>query len=335
MRIESLLEFIVVAHYLNFSAAANNLHTSQPNLSKHISEIEQELNVDLFFRGKPLRLTPAGNAFLEDAIQIHHKYKEAVKRCQDVLKKTTEELVIQDSYIVDTLSEIVMKSVMRLRKEKPHFAVKLMNEPGKKSVESLISGKLDIATTVDCNNAEWMTKVSEKKGLLFIPIIEEPLVVWLHRDHPLTKEKVIDLEKIVHYRIVMTATRSFDPIRFAIIDLFTKALNIAPNLQSYPTDTLNEFFMNTNDESAVFLVTPKVAQAPLLQMQQDMISLPIDDPVARITSYFVVTESYSKKSIDAFIDTVEKVINSDIILDERNVYLPEHAINPRMNEKVT
>ena len=43
MKIESLYEYIVLAHYLNFTTAASNLHTSQPNLSKHISELEQSL----------------------------------------------------------------------------------------------------------------------------------------------------------------------------------------------------------------------------------------------------------------------------------------------------
>ena len=69
MKIESLYEYIVLAHYLNFTTAASNLHTSQPNLSKHISELEQELGVTLLRREKRLELTAAGTAFLEDAIQ--------------------------------------------------------------------------------------------------------------------------------------------------------------------------------------------------------------------------------------------------------------------------
>ena len=60
MKIESLYEYIVLTHYLNFTTAAANLHTSQPNLSKHILELEQELGVDLLKRGKRLELTPAG-----------------------------------------------------------------------------------------------------------------------------------------------------------------------------------------------------------------------------------------------------------------------------------
>ena len=325
MKLDLIHEFIVVAHYLNFSAAANNLHTSQPNLSKHISELEKNLGIELFFREKPLRLTPAGNAFLEDAIQIHHMYKEAVKRCQNVGKRTKEELIIQEPYIVDAMSEILFKSIMKFRKDYPCYAVKLFNEPGKKSVESLTSGKIDIALTVDCNNEEWMAKVSEKKGLYFIPVIKEPLLAWMNSNNPLAKEKPLTLDKLSGQKIIMTATRSFDPMRFAIIDLFNSH-HLIPNLISYAVDTLNDFFMITDDKSAIYLVSPIVAQAPLLQMRQEMTTVAIDDQRAKITSYCVVTEHYEKKSIDAFLDTMEKVIKSEITHDEKNVYLPELSV---------
>ena len=322
MRIETLYEFIVVAHYLNFTTAANNLHISQPNLSKHISEIENELGFELITRGKPLRLTAAGTAFLEDAIQVHHKYKDAVKRCQDIATKTIEELVIQEPYIIDAMSEILYKSIMRFKAENPYVSSKLITERGKKSVESLEAGKLDIALTVDCNSEEWITKISEKKSLIFIPVIEEPLVVWMQKDHPLTKRQSIKLEDLIEYTINMTATRSFDPVRFAILDLF-KVLNARPRFQSYSVETLNEFFMITNDKSAVFLITPMVAQSPILQMQQNMASAPLDDPRARITSYLVLKDDYGKQSIDVFLSTVEKTIEYDIVHGENNIYLSD------------
>lgn len=177
MKIESLYEYIVLAHYLNFTTAASNLHTSQPNLSKHISELEQELGVTLLRREKRLELTAAGTAFLEDAIQIHHLYKDATKRCREIDAYAVEELVIQEPYLMDAMSEILFKSVMRFRRSDPHVMTKYYSEKGKKSVELLEAGKVDIALTVDCNSIDWITKVSEKKNLIFFPVIREPLHV--------------------------------------------------------------------------------------------------------------------------------------------------------------
>ena len=119
MKIESLYEYIVLTHYLNFTTAAANLHTSQPNLSKHILELEQELGVDLLKRGKRLELTPAGTAFLEDAIQIHHAYKDALRRAREIASHDIVELVVQEPYVMDAMSEILFKSVMRFKRENP------------------------------------------------------------------------------------------------------------------------------------------------------------------------------------------------------------------------
>lgn len=325
MKIDSLYEYIVLAHYLNFTTAAANLHTSQPNLSKHISEMEQELGVTLLRREKRLELTAAGTAFLEDAIQIHHLWKDATKRVREIDAREIEELVIQEPYIMDALSEILFKSVMRFKRCDSQVMTKYYAEKGKKSVELLEAGKVDIALTIDCNSIDWITKVSEKKSLIFYPIVREPLHIWMHASHPLASKEKITLEDLLQIPINMTATRSFDPMRFAVLDLFAASLGTRPNLQTFSSETLNEFFMNTHDRNAVFLVSPIVAASPLLQMQDNMVSRPIDDERARITSYLIFRADYQKKSIDRFLDTVEKVVAENIRHAEGSLYLTDIA----------
>lgn len=311
MRTESLYEYIVLAHYLNFTTAAANLHITQPNLSKHISEIEQEVGVELIKRGKSLQLTAAGAAFLEDSIQMHNLYKRALIRCNDIADQATEELVIQEPYVIDTMSEILYKAVARFKAEHPYTRVRLTTEKGRKSVESLESGKLDVALTIDCNSMDWMTKVSEKKGLIFVPVVREPLCVWLADDHPLLKLDNITLEDLAEVPINMTTMRDFDPMRFAVLDLFA-TIGVKPDLQTRSFDTLNEFFMNTQDRSAVFLVSPVVAQSPLLCSQHGMTHVRLADERARITSYLILKDDYRKKSIDLLLDTIEHVVANDV-----------------------
>ena len=53
--------FIEVARRGSFSEAARRLYTAQPNLSKQIAQMEQELGFALFVRTRrSVKLTPAG-----------------------------------------------------------------------------------------------------------------------------------------------------------------------------------------------------------------------------------------------------------------------------------
>lgn len=68
--------FAAVARHLNFTKAANELHISQPAISKHIQELESAYGVRLFERaGHRITLTPAGEAFLKHAEQILEEYR--------------------------------------------------------------------------------------------------------------------------------------------------------------------------------------------------------------------------------------------------------------------
>lgn len=55
--------FIMIAQTKNLSAAAARLFVSQPYLSQYLIRLEKELNVKLFDRVSPLRLTKAGEMY--------------------------------------------------------------------------------------------------------------------------------------------------------------------------------------------------------------------------------------------------------------------------------
>ena len=71
MHLDELESFIQVARLRSFSAAAQQLHISQPAMSKRIQSLETQLGVSLFDRlGKRVRLTPAGELLVGKANAI-------------------------------------------------------------------------------------------------------------------------------------------------------------------------------------------------------------------------------------------------------------------------
>ena len=71
--------FMVLAQRLNFTQAAEELFMAQPALSRLISALEQELDIQLFYRNsRSVALTPAGTAFLQRCPRILDEYHQSV-----------------------------------------------------------------------------------------------------------------------------------------------------------------------------------------------------------------------------------------------------------------
>ena len=71
MELRQLRYFIAVAEEMNITRAAVRLHMTQPPLSRQISQIEEDIGLQLFERGsRPLRLTEAGRIFYTQAKRL-------------------------------------------------------------------------------------------------------------------------------------------------------------------------------------------------------------------------------------------------------------------------
>ncbi len=78
MNIQHLRYFIAVSSSGRFTAAAKELHVSQPTVSSGIAELEKQMEVKLFNRdSRHVSLTAEGRILLEYAVQIVDLLKEA------------------------------------------------------------------------------------------------------------------------------------------------------------------------------------------------------------------------------------------------------------------
>ncbi len=70
MKTIQLRYFLAVAEEMSFSSAAETLYISQQAVSKQVSKLEEEYGVTFFERKPALKMTPAGEAFVETAKSI-------------------------------------------------------------------------------------------------------------------------------------------------------------------------------------------------------------------------------------------------------------------------
>ena len=79
MELRLLRYFVAVAEELNFTHAAERLHTAQPSLSQQIRQLEEYVGTPLLNRDKRrMRLTEAGRVFLRESRSLLAGAEQAV-----------------------------------------------------------------------------------------------------------------------------------------------------------------------------------------------------------------------------------------------------------------
>ncbi|KXA18518.1 LysR substrate-binding domain-containing protein [Gardnerella vaginalis] len=144
MNIKSLEYLIAFAKEESFTKAAERMHVSQPTLSTQIKKLEDLLGVCLIERtpGKQI-LTPAGREVVYYANRIHADISniyQAARRLEDPWSST---VVLG---VFPTLCPYLMPRIMPvLRKLKPNFTVRFVEEKSATLIEMLHSGQIDAA----------------------------------------------------------------------------------------------------------------------------------------------------------------------------------------------
>jgi len=95
MELRHLRYFVAVGQALNFTKAAMRLHLAQPALSRQVSDLEDELGVDLLKRtSHGVVLTAEGKLFLEAARGILERVEDSVTKVRAMARGEFDELQV-------------------------------------------------------------------------------------------------------------------------------------------------------------------------------------------------------------------------------------------------
>lgn len=140
--------FLAAARCLNFTEAARRLHITQPALSRQISAIEAELNMQLFIRiKKTVRLTPAGQVLLIKLPACQDLLSDAIKSAQNANYGLTGQLRIG---ILDgqNTSELFPSTFSYFSQHYPNIQLSMERHSFREMREGLADNRLDLAVTL-------------------------------------------------------------------------------------------------------------------------------------------------------------------------------------------
>ncbi|KAB2440831.1 LysR family transcriptional regulator [Bacillus luti] len=148
MEIRVLRYFISVANEESISAAAKQLHLSQPTLSRQLKDLETELDTALFIRGnRKISLTEQGKYLLKRAKEI-----VALADKTEANLKDSKEIISGEVYIGGGETEamhLIAKTLKELRTDYPGIRFHLYSGNADDIKSKLDSGLLDFGIVIE------------------------------------------------------------------------------------------------------------------------------------------------------------------------------------------
>jgi len=166
--------FLTVAKNLSFSRAAEELFTSQPSISKHIHNFENELGTKLFDRsGQKLRLTPSGEKFYDFFTRFNAEYRYLKNT---ILASEQEEMkiriaILQGSNFFDDLFPIFNK----VHSAYPNLKTEMSFHGFKSIIEAIKNEEADIIIHLK-DLCEHMPRMN------IVPLKQIPKILFYRRD---------------------------------------------------------------------------------------------------------------------------------------------------------
>ena len=225
MRIRQLEQFIAVADELHFGRAAERLGIAQPPLSRQIKQIEDDLGVLLFHRGRrQVNLTQAGEKLYERALQIVSDLQEAELEVRRIGQGAEGRLRI--GFVGSTSFEIVPNILKSFRSHHPSVALGLfpMNNAGLS--RAIIRREIDIAIArPNIADAEILSR----------ELIVERLVAAVPDVHPLAARQSLALVDLATVPLILYPEMPRPSFADLVLDLLT-ANEVEPNERVFTMD---------------------------------------------------------------------------------------------------
>ena len=201
MRLDQLVYIKEIERQQSISKAARELFISQPSLSVALNNLEQEIGVPIFIRGKQ-GMTPTlmGQIVLEKAAVIL-RLTEELKNInalseQEVAGKLTVLLPFFSS------SDAGYYLITTFREKYPHLSLELAESDVFQSIRRLSQAQADVAI-VDfwAIDEERIRKAAKEANLLYGQVAEDDLCFYVAKDHPLAQKACVTFADLANYPI--------------------------------------------------------------------------------------------------------------------------------------
>ena len=185
--------FHTVAHRLSFTRAAAELFITQPAVTKHIKELEHQLNVQLFKRnGSSITLTNAGKILLQYAEKIAQQYAELETELAQLNNMESGVLHIGGS---TTVAQTILPKILALfKKAYPAVNFTFIQANTDVITQLVLAEKIDIAI---------VEGAAHYPQIAYAPFAKDEIVLVTRANNQLSKKVEITPKQLLQIPLVL------------------------------------------------------------------------------------------------------------------------------------
>lgn len=192
MELRQLRLFIEVAKHKSITKAAENMHLSQPALSKSIMSLEEELGMTLIIRtNKTSDLTDAGKVVLEYALRMTVLLDEMKTTLNDLTNLSRGQINIGLPPFIGSL--FFPRVIAKFHQAFPNIELNITEYGGARVVKSVEEGEFELGVAV--------LPLDEQQFSVY-PIVEEEMRLLVYKDHHLATRKEVELKELMNEEFI-------------------------------------------------------------------------------------------------------------------------------------
>lgn len=302
MLIEYFREFIVLAEKLNFTAASEALHLTQPALSNHLRTLEKEIGVTLLDRSpsKGARLTKAGRIVYQQAEGLVRAYDEMISDAKKTQNAISGSLVFQLPR--SELCADIIKILRNFMSKNPTIDVDIRAWIPADSFDEFDAGRIDCGFIGQLVGE--YSELAECDDCLLFPVAQSELLVYVQKDNPYLRNGTFPLEDLSRVNIAIQANQK-NRMWSYLVNQVCKSLSVEPNVVQRYGDSAEDMFLSSLRVEDVVIASESSKDMLSFSVLNDRIFVPFDPPVMGITHFFV-RKAGDNEALTCFISYLEQ-----------------------------
>lgn len=198
MHLHQLIYFAEVARLGSINKAADSLKTTQPNISKAMSSLEAELNIQIFIRtNRGVKLTEVGENLL--------RYSKTIMDQIELMEKLSEvnppETLSISAYPMLTMSTLVSEFYNDHKSE--NIKIRLTEQRMHDTIQSVVRGDSEIGIVVsNREQRKELNRTLKYNNLEHHDFATDTWVVNVGPQSPLYDKKIIHMQELMPFTMV-------------------------------------------------------------------------------------------------------------------------------------